>query len=106
MSRVRGIRRLNAWLWQGCRRLSSKQQQKIVYLLCGVYLLLSVYMIAQLFTPKCEAQNSVPIVEGREMLLDSPIGIERKDLVDVVLPDALLTENENEQVNIEIYGNR
>ncbi|MBR8758712.1 hypothetical protein [Porphyromonas levii] len=97
MSSVRGIRKLNVWLRQSCHRLSSQQQKGIVYALSGVYLLLSVYMIAQLFIPKSKEQERVPIVRGEEVLLDSP--------TKVSLPDSLSTVTTKDLIAMELDSN-
>lgn len=98
---MKGIRRLNVWLRQRCRRLSTRQQSLIVYVLCGVYLLLSLYMLAQPFISRCVRQEETPvIIEGQELLIDSPIEVERE----TVRADGLLTENTIEEINDSSYG--
>lgn len=97
MSSVRGIRKLNVWLRQGCRSLSSKQQRVIVYALSGVYLLLSLFMMAQLFIPKCEEQEGRPIVRGEEILLDGP--------TKVSLPDSLSMVTTKDFIAMEMDSN-
>lgn len=98
---MRGIRRLNVWLRQKCRRLSTRQKSVIVYVLSGVYLLLSLYMLAQPFISRCIREKETPIiVERQELLIDSPIEMEGE----AVRADALLVENTIEEINDSSYG--
>ena len=60
--------RLHLWLRHRCERLTIRQRKAIVYGLSFVYLVCSLWMIAQFFLPQKE-RLSIP--KGR--LLDSPI---------------------------------
>lgn len=102
--REKNVRKLNIWLRQRCRKLSNRQQSVIVYVLSGIYLLISVYMIAQLFTSKCVKQEKTPLIVEEELLMDSPMELEVKEITPFVEPNGLLTENEREEGNDNGYG--
>lgn len=61
--------RLHLWLRHRCERLTIRQRKTVVYGLSFVYLICSLWMIAQFFLPPKE--KKLPIPKGK--LLDSPI---------------------------------
>lgn len=61
--------RLHLWLRHRCERLTIRQRKVIVYGLSFVYLICSLWMIAQFFLPPKEEGLSIP----KGALLDSPI---------------------------------
>ena len=61
--------RLHLWLRRRCDKLSTNQRKAIVYGLSLVYLICSIWMIAQLFLP--QKKEALPIPMGE--LSDSPI---------------------------------
>lgn len=61
--------RLHLWLRRRCDKLTTNQRKVIVYGLSLVYLICSIWMIAQLFLPQKE--EALPIPTGE--LPDSPI---------------------------------
>ena len=61
--------RFHLWLRHRCERLTIRQRKEIVYGLSLVYLLCSLWMIAQFFLPPKE--EKLPIPKGK--LTDSPI---------------------------------
>ena len=61
--------RFHLWLRHRCERLTIRQRKEIVYGLSFIYLLCSLWMIAQFFLPPKE--EKLPIPKGK--LMDSPI---------------------------------
>ena len=61
--------RFHLWLRHRCERLTIKQRKEIVYGLSFIYLLCSLWMIAQFFLPP--KKEKLPIPTGN--LTDSPI---------------------------------
>ena len=61
--------RSHLWLRHRCERLTIKQRKEIVYGLSFIYLLCSLWMIAQFFLPP--KKEKLPIPTGK--LTDSPI---------------------------------
>ena len=61
--------RFHLWLRHRCERLTIKQRKEIVYGLSFIYLLCSLWMIAQFFLPP--KKEKLPIPTGK--LTDSPI---------------------------------
>ena len=61
--------RFHLWLRHRCERLTIRQRKEIVYGLSFIYLLCSLWMIAQLFLPP--KKEKLPIPTGK--LTDSPI---------------------------------
>ena len=61
--------RFNLWLRHRCERLTIRQRKEIVYGLSFIYLLCSLWMIAQFFLPP--KKEKLPIPTGK--LTDSPI---------------------------------
>ncbi|WP_373724473.1 hypothetical protein [Bacteroides heparinolyticus] len=61
--------KLHLWLRHRCDRLTIRQRKVIVYALSLVYLVCSIWMIAQFFLP--QKGEALPIPTGE--LLDSPI---------------------------------
>ncbi len=68
-SPARNYLKLHLWLRHRCDRLTTKQRKVIVYGLSLVYLVCSIWMIAQFFLPQKE---EVVLFPGGE-LMDSPI---------------------------------
>lgn len=60
--------RFHLWLRHRCERLTIRQRKGIVYGLSFVYLICSLWMIAQFFLPQ---KSELPVPKGK--LLDSPI---------------------------------
>ena len=61
--------RFHLWLRHRCERLTIRQRKEIVYGLSFIYLLCSLWMIAQFFLPP--KKEKLPIPTGK--LTDSPI---------------------------------
>ena len=61
--------RFHLWLRHRCERLTIRQRKEIVYGLSFIYLLCSLWMIAQFFLP--QKKEKLPIPTGK--LTDSPI---------------------------------
>ena len=61
--------RFHLWLRHRCERLTIRQRKEIVYGLSFIYLLCSLWMIAQFFLPP--KKEKLPIPKGK--LTDSPI---------------------------------
>ena len=61
--------RFHLWLRHRCERLTIRQRKEIVYGLSFIYLLCSLWMIAQFFLPP--KKEKLPIPRGK--LTDSPI---------------------------------
>ena len=61
--------RFHLWLRHRCERLTIRQRKEIVYGLSFIYLLCSLWMIAQFFLPP--KKEKLPIPTGK--LMDSPI---------------------------------
>lgn len=61
--------RFHLWLRHWCERLTIRQRKAIVYGLSFIYLLCSLWMIAQFFLPP--KKEKLPIPTGK--LTDSPI---------------------------------
>ena len=62
--------RLHLWLRHRCERLTIRQRKAIVYGLSFIYLICSLWMIAQFFLPPKKEKLIIP--KGK--LVDSPIG--------------------------------
>ena len=67
--RSRHYLRFHLWLRHRCERLTVRQRKEIVYGLSFIYLLCSLWMIAQFFLPP--KKEKLPIPMGK--LTDSPI---------------------------------
>lgn len=68
-SPARNYLKLHLWLRRRCNKLTTNQRKVIVYGLSLVYLVCSIWMIAQFFLPQREEVLPIPTGE----LLDSPI---------------------------------
>lgn len=92
------LRRGEVWLRRQCGRLTPKQQTTVVYLLSGIYLVVSLYMMAQLFIKKCDTPA---IIREGETLWDSPIELKQPDsIASVVATQILAMEQDNFNHNL------
>ena len=83
--------RFHLWLRHRCERLTIKQRKEIVYGLSFIYLLCSLWMIAQFFLPP--KKEKLPIPTGK--LTDSPIRTDSTlhELRAKIILKTYLTEN-------------
>lgn len=70
-SMKRNYLRLHLWLRKRCDQLTVRQRKVVVYGLSILYLICSLWMIAQFFLPQKEEENRIVIPKGE--LMDSPI---------------------------------
>lgn len=72
MNRVvnRGWKRVLGSIHKGCEQLSQEQRRMILWSVCGIYLLLSLYMLIQPFIVKNSWQ---PIVVARDTIIKTPV---------------------------------